>query len=243
MNNFQKSFSKYAVYFEELRRRLFSLTKIFVIIFALGFFATSPAIKFIMSHLDIKGVTIVTTSPFQLIDLAMSVGFFTACIITIPIFIYHLYSFLKPGLLVSERKIFILSLPFSLLLFITGFVYGAGMLYMGVKLIATVNVGLGVANYWDISTFISQIVLTSSLLGLLFIFPIVIRFLIKVEMLSIDFLKSKRRHAVVVILIIVSLLPPTDGLSLILMAVPLVLIFELTILFNRKNNNGRSLTT
>lgn len=243
MNNFQKSFSKYAVYFEELRRRLFSLTKIFVIIFALGFFATSPAIKFIMSHLDIKGVTIVTTSPFQLIDLAMSIGFFTACIITIPIFIYHLYSFLKPGLLVSERKIFILSLPFGLLLFVTGFVYGVGMLYVGVKLIATVNVGLGVANYWDISTFISQIVLTSSLLGLLFIFPIIIRFLIKIEMLSIDFLRSKRRHAIVVIMIIVSLLPPTDGLSLILMAVPLILIFELTILFNRKNNNGRSLTT
>lgn len=243
MNNFQKSVSKYGLYFEELRRRLFSLTKIFVIIFALGFFATSPAIKFIMSHLDISGVTIVTTSPFQLIDLAMSVGFFSACIVTIPIFIYHLYSFLKPGLLPSERKIFILSLPLGLLLFMTGFIYGAGMLYVGVKLIAQVNVGLGVANYWDISTFISQIVLTSSLLGLLFIFPIVIRFLIRIGMISAGFLKSKRRHAIVVIFIIVSLLPPTDGLSLILMAAPLILIFELTVLFNRKNNSGRSLTT
>jgi len=235
VNDFQKSISKYGLYFEELRRRLFSLTKIFVIVFALGFFATSPAIKFVMSHLDISGVTIVATSPFQLIDLAMSVGFFSACIITIPIFIYYLYSFLKPGLLPSERKIFILSLPLGLFLFIIGFVYGVGMLYMGVKLIASVNVGLGVANYWDISTFISQIVLTSSLLGLLFIFPIVIRFLIRVGMLSIDYLKSKRRHAIVVIFIIVSLLPPTDGLSLILMAGPLILIFELTVLFNRKN--------
>lgn len=235
MNNLEKSVSRYGQYFEELRLRLFSLTKIFVIVFALGFFITSPAIKFIMSHLDISGVTIVTTSPFQLIDLAMSVGFFTACIITIPIFIYHLYSFLKPGLLPSERKIFILSLPLGLLLFIIGFAYGAGMLYVGVKLIASVNVGLGVANYWNISTFISQIVLSSSLLGLLFIFPIVVRFLIKTEILSIDFLRSKRRHAVVVIFLIVSLLPPTDGLSLILMALPLLLIYELTILFNRKN--------
>lgn len=234
VDNFQQSISKYGVYFEELRKKLFSLTKIFVIIFAFGFFATSPAIKFVMSHLDISGVTIVTTSPFQLIDLAMSVGFFTACVVTIPIFIYHLYSFLKPGLLPSERKIFILSLPLGLLLFIIGFIYGAGMLYMGVKLIAAVNIGLGVANYWDISTFISQVVLTSSLLGLLFIFPIVIRFLIRVGVLSIGFLKSKRRHAIVVIFIIVSLLPPTDGLSLILMAVPLILIFELTVLFNRE---------
>jgi sec-independent protein translocase protein TatC len=243
VNNLQKSIAKYGVYFEEIRKRLLLLTKIFIIVFAIGFFATSPAIKFIMSHINLEKVTIVTTSPFQLIDLAMSIGFFFACIVTIPIFIYHLYSFLKPGLLLKERRIFILSLPLGLLLFLIGFIYGVGMLYMGVKLIALVNVGLGVANYWDISTFISQIVLTSSLLGLLFIFPIVIRFLIRVGILSLEFLKSKRRHAIVVIFIIVSLLPPTDGLSLILMAVPLVLIFELTILFSKKNNNSRHLIT
>jgi len=234
VENFQKSISKYGVYFEELRKRLFSLTKIFVIIFAVGFFITSPAIKLAMKYINLKGVTIVTTSPFQLIDLAMSIGFFMACVFTIPIFIYHLYSFLKPGLLPKERKIFLLSLPLGLFLFIIGFVYGVGMLYMGVKIIAEVNIGLGVANYWDISIFISQIVLTSSLLGLLFIFPIVIRFLIRIGVMSIEFLRSKRRHAIVVIFIIVSLLPPTDGLSLVLMATPLVLIYELTILFNRK---------
>lgn len=242
MDNFQQSISKYGVYFEELRKRLFTLTKIFVIIFAVGFFTTSPVIKYMIAHLDIEGVTIVTTSPFQLIELAMSIGFFFACIITIPIFIYHLYSFLKPGLLPSERKIFVLSLPFGLLLFLFGFFYGVGMLYYGIKLIAKLNVSLGVANYWDISTFISQIVLTSSLLGLLFIFPIVIRFLIRLGIMSVQFLKSKRKHAIVIIFILVSLLPPTDGLSLILMAVPLLLIFELTILFNR-NSNGRHLIT
>jgi len=159
VENFQKSISKYGVYFEELRKRLFSLTKIFVIIFAVGFFITSPAIKLAMKYINLKGVTIVTTSPFQLIDLAMSIGFFMACVFTIPIFIYHLYSFLKPGLLPKERKIFLLSLPLGLFLFIIGFVYGVGMLYMGVKIIAEVNIGLGVANYWDISIFISQIVL------------------------------------------------------------------------------------
>ena len=241
MNNLKESISKYSVYFEELRRRIFTLTKIFVIVFALGFFATTPAIKFMMNHINLQGVTIVTTSPFQLVDLAMSIGFFVACIVTVPIFIFNLYSFLKPGLLKKERKVFVLSLPLGLLLFLIGFSYGCFMLYFGVKLIALVNVGLGVANYWDISTFISQIVLTSSLLGLLFLFPLVISFLVRLSIISIEFLRSKRRHAIVIIFIIVSLLPPTDGLSLVLMAVPLVLIFELTVLFNRKNNSGRSL--
>jgi len=244
VDNFQQSISKYGVYFEELRKRLFTLTKIFVILFAVGFFTTPPVIKFMMKYLNnFSGVTIVTTSPFQLVELAMSIGFFFACIITIPIFIYHLYSFLKPGLMPKERKIFILSLPLGLSLFIIGFLYSCGMLYFAIKMIAQVNIGLGVANYWDISVFISQMVLTSSLLGILFIFPLVVTFLVRLGIMTADYLKSKRRHAIVIIFIIVSLLPPTDGLSLILMAAPLVLIFELTVLFNRKNNSGRSLTT
>jgi len=240
VNTFDEAFQKYAVYFEELRKSLLRLTKIFIIIFAVGFFATTPVIRFVLSKIHLEGVTIVTTSPFQLVDLAMSVGFFSACIVTVPILIFNLYSFVRPGLLPSERSAFVFLIPFGLILFLIGFLYGCGMLYFATKLIAQVNVGLGVANYWDISTFISQMVLTSSLLGVLFIFPLVISFLIKAGIMSVNLLKSKRRHAVVIIFIIVSLLPPTDGLSLVLMSVPLLLIFELTILFNRVKSIGRN---
>lgn len=236
VSNLQESLTKYSVYLEELRRRLLFLTKLFVVVFAVGFFLTPPAIRFILAHIDIQGVTIVTTSPFQLVDLAMSVGFFLGCIVTIPILVYNFYSFVRPGLLKSERSFFVFSVPIGLLLFLIGFLYGCAMLYFATKLIAQVNLGLGVANYWDISSFISQMVFTSSLLGVLFIFPLIVTFLIRLGIITVDFLKSKRRHAVAIIFVIVSLLPPTDGLSLILMAAPLVLIFEFTVLFNRVKN-------
>ncbi len=241
MDSFKETIDRYSVYFEDLRRRLLFLTKMFVVFFALGFFATSPAIKFILSRVHLNGVTIVTTSPFQLVELAMSVGFFLACVLTVPMLVYNLYLFIKPGLLPKEKSFFIFSIPAGLVLFLIGFLYGCGMLYFATKLIAQVNLGLGVSNYWDISTFISQMVVTSSLLGLLFIFPLIITFLIRLGFMSVKFLSSKRRHAIAIIVVIVSLLPPTDGLSLILMSVPLVLIFELTVLFNRAQNNGRNL--
>ncbi len=241
MKNFQKTITTYGVYFEELRQKILLLTKIFVVVFGFGFFATTPAIKLMMKYIDMPGVTIVTTSPFQLLDLAMSIGFFTACVVVVPVFVYHLYTFLKPGLLPKERASFLLSLPIALGLFLTGFLYGCAILYFGIKLIAQVNVGLGIGNFWNISTFISQIVVTSSLLGLLFIFPLIISFLVKLGIMSISMLKSRRKHAVVIIFMIVSLFPPTDGVSLIMMALPLVLIFELTILFNRRSAHGRQL--
>jgi len=235
VNNFQKSIAKYSVYFEELRSKLVLLVKIFAVVFVLAFFNIAPIIKLLMKYLTMDGVKVITTSPFQLVELAMSVGFFISCIVTIPILIYFFYRFLKPALLPKEIKFFLLSLPLGIILFLIGFIYSCVMLYYAIKLIAVLNISLGVENYWDISTFITQIILTSTLLGLLFIFPLVITFLIKLGIVSVQFLRSKRKHAIVIIFIIVSLLPPTDGLSLVLMAVPLVLIFELTILFNKKS--------
>jgi sec-independent protein translocase protein TatC len=171
----------------------------------------------------------------------MSVGFFFACAVMVPLFIFHLYTFFKPGLLKKERRIFFLSLPISLGLFILGFSYSAGMLYYAIQFIAKINISLGIVNYWDIRLFISEIVITSSLLGVLFIFPLFITILIRLGFLNVNFLKSKRRHAIAIIFIIVSLLPPTDGISLILMAAPLMLMFELTILLNRNKHKGRNL--
>lgn len=237
MNSIYEGIHRYAVYLEELRRRLLTLTKLFVVVFIGGFLLTPSAITFIMKVVKFEGVTIVTTSPFQLIDLAMSVGFFFGCIATVPVFLFFLYSFLKPALLPRERGIFFFILPLGFLLFALGFLYSSSMLYFAIKTIAVVNTNLGVANYWDINNFISQIVLTSSLFGLLFLAPMVVTFLIRVGIMNVSFLRSKRRHAIAIIFVIVSLLPPTDGLSLILMALPMILMFEITLLLNSRVRN------
>lgn len=233
MNSIYEGINRYSVYLEELRRRLLTLTKIFVVVFIVGFFATPSAVGLIMSVVQFKGVTIVTTSPFQLIDLAMSVGFFFGCIATVPVFLFFLYSFLKPALLPKERGLFFLILPLGFFLYALGFLYSSLMLYYAIKMIALVNVSLGVANYWDINNFISQIVLTSSLFGLLFLSPLLVSFLIRIGVIEVAFLRSKRRHVIAIIFVVVSLLPPTDGLSLILMALPMMLMFEITLLINR----------
>ncbi len=231
-NRIQAYVEKNAFYLEEIRERVFLLAKVFCLTYIAGFFLTTPLLKWFLAYSNMKHVTIVTTSPFQLIDLAMSMGFFFASALSVPVLIYQIYSFTHSGLLPKERRAFFFSLAVGVVLFFVGFIYGALTIYFATQFVAQVNVTLGIVNYWDITSFISQIIFTSSLLGLLFLFPIVITFLIKLGLITVDFLKSKRRHAFIGILIFVSLLPPTDGLSLILMALPLVVIFEITILVN-----------
>lgn len=222
----------YGDYLEDVRRRLYVVVIIFVCIFVAGFFATPYLVKLMTSFLKISSVSIVATAPFQLIDLAMDVGFFLAVVFTSPVLLFHVYQFLRPGLLYAERRVFFFLIPVGVVLFILGFTYGFAIMYCALGAVALVNQSVGIVNLWDISLFMSQMLLTSTLLGLLFEFPIIISFLIRLGVVQVDFLRAKRRHAIVIIFLFVGLLPPTDGLSLILMSAPLVAIYELTIMLN-----------
>jgi sec-independent protein translocase protein TatC len=166
----------------------------------------------------------------------MDIGMFFAIIVTAPLFIYNVYSFLKPGLLPKERRFFIILIPIGLLLFVTGFLYGFVALYYSLALIASINVGIGVVNLWDIRYFVSSMFITSALLGIVFQFPIILTFLVRMGVMNIDYMKKKRYEAFIMIFAFVSLLPPTDGLSLIIMSVPLVAMYEFIILFNTRRD-------
>ncbi len=232
-----KKFAPYVAYLDELRRRVHRVALFFLLFFVIGFFLTVPLFKFAQPYLPIKDVAIVTTSPFQFLDLSMDTGIFIAIIATLPIIMYHVFSFLKDGLVRREKVIFILLIPLGLLLFLGGCVYGFSTIYYSFGVIAQINLGLGIENYWDISKFLSQIILTSVLLGVVFLFPIVLSLLMRLNMIDAAFLRQHRRHAVLILFIITSLLPPTDGVSLLVMVVPLMLLYELTIFCNRRRNS------
>jgi sec-independent protein translocase protein TatC len=232
MEKFNEKIYEYLDYFESIRKTVYNLAIVFVISFVLGFFNSGFILKHIVKYFNLQNASIVATSPFQFIDLSMTIGMYSGFIVCLPLFIFYLYKFMKEGLNREEKKVFFVLLPVGLLLFIIGFAYGVFVLDFALSSIAKINVGLGIENFWDIATFLSQILLSSVLLGLLFQFPILLTFLIRVGVLNSQFLKKNRRIAYVIILTVTSFLPPTDGLSLIIMVTPLILIYEVTIIVN-----------
>lgn len=232
MKVFNKNFLEYSQYLDEVWKSLYTLVIFFVIFFVVGFSFSGVVLKFIINIFNLNNATIVATSPFQFFDLAVTVGMYASFILCIPLFLYLLYKFLREGLRKEEKKFFFILLPIEFILFSIGFGYGVVVLYFTLNSIATMNISLGIENFWDISIFLSQIIFTSILLGLLFQFPIILTFLTRKKILDINFLKKKRRHAIIVMLIVTSLLPPTDGFSLIIMVVPLIVLYEITILVN-----------
>lgn len=233
MDELQRKLKLYQPYLEDVFRRTYLLTISFIVFFIIGFFLSARIIRLLTTVFDFQNVVLATTSPFQLIDLAMNTGILLALVLSVPLFIYHCYAFIGAGLKRGEKKIFFFLLPLSLALFLFGFSYSFCILYLTMQTLANINVSLGVENLWDISMFLSQIISTSALLGCFFEFPIVITLLVRGGVINADFLREKRRYAIFGMFVFTSLLPPTDGISLLVMVIPLIIMYEVTVLYNR----------
>jgi sec-independent protein translocase protein TatC len=242
LEEFKKNIEKFLPFLEDLRGRLYHGIILFAVAFICGFFLTGIILKKVLEFVYIEQVTIATSSPFQFIEVAMDFGFFFAIIVSIPYLIYSFYAFIIPALTANERIKLLKSVPVSALLFIGGFFYGFFILNYALGVLANINVSLGVANLWNISQFLSQIFTTSALLGLVFEFPLLLTLLIKMDMITTPTLKSKRKVAYFLMLSLTAFLPPTDIVSLIAMTLPLMILYEVTILLNNKNNYVRTRT-
>lgn len=232
MENFNKNIEKFLPYLEDLRHRLYRGVILFVVSFVGGFLSAGIILKKILYFVHIDQVVVATSSPFQFTDIAMDVGFFLAIMVSVPYVIYSFYVFILPALTRSEKIQFFKSIPVSAGLFIVGFVYGFFILYNALGILASINIGLGIANFWNIGEFLSQMLITSALLGILFEFPLLLSLLIKLGITTTQTLKNNRRIAFFLTFCLTSLLPPTDGVSLVAMALPLVLLYEGTIFLN-----------
>jgi len=233
MTEFQKKLKEFSPYLQDIFQRIYVLTIAFVVFFVFGFIFSGSIIKILSRIFDFPGVVLAATSPFQLVDLAMNTGLLFAVTGLTPLLLYHFYDFVGSGLKREEKKIFFVTLPIIIGLFVVGFLYGFYTLRYATQAIAILNISLGVQNLWNINTFLTQIATTSAFLGLIFEFPLVVTALVKFGIINVSFLKKHRRHVIFVILILTSLLPPTDGISLLVMVSPLIVMYELTILYNQ----------
>lgn len=242
MEEFKENIKEFLPYLEDLRNRLYRGVILFVGSFFVGFFLTGIILKKILGFVVTDQVTIITSSPFQFIEVAMDFGFFFAIIATVPYIIYSFYVFTMPALTAREKAKLWRSIPVSAVLFTMGFLYGFFILNYALGVLAAINVRLGIANFWNVGQFLSQIFNTSALLGLVFEFPLLLTLLIKMKIITPAVLKSKRKIAYFLMLSLTALLPPTDIVSLIAMTLPLMVLYELTILLNNKNSYVRART-
>ena len=161
-------------------------------------------------------------------------------IVSIPVLTYQLWKFIAPGLYIDEKKYIIPLIIFTFLSFISGLVF-AYMIVIPFSLSFFTSVGLeGIDNDFSINyyfNFITWLMLGS---GLIFELPVIVFILSVIGLLTPAFMRHYRRYAIVFILVISAFITPPDPVSLVLMSIPLLLLYEISIgvswLVNRKKH-------
>ncbi len=230
---FEQIINKYLPFLNEIRRRLLFTLSIFLITLTIGFIYSDRIIQLIFKSFHIQGVNIVFTSPFQFINLSLSIAFLVGMIILLPLVIFQIISFLKPALRPREFKAVLCLLPISILLFVAGAGFGLVVMYYVVVTFYEQSVKLNIGNFLDISHLLSQILTIATLLGLAFEFPIVLTVLLRLKIIAHRSLVKKRFWVYAISLVFAALLPPADMLATILYFIPLVFLFELTMVLNK----------
>jgi sec-independent protein translocase protein TatC len=200
-------------------------------------FITYKALCYLSRLLGL-GEELCLTSDFSLQNIEMS-GQFTShlvvsivagIIISFPYVFYQIWSFIVPGLSDKERGTARGVVFFTSLLFMLGIAFGYFIVApLSVQFLGSYKVSEQVENIITLNSFISTITTTTLASGLVFQLPIVVYFFAKLGIVTPAFLRTYRKHAIIVVLIVAAIITPPDITSQILVSMPLLVLYEISI--------------
>jgi sec-independent protein translocase protein TatC len=223
---------------EELRWRILWSLLAVTVCAVVGFF--------LVTRLDVLGILVAPIEPllggtrlkylsptepfFITLKLAILVGLVLAS----PIVIYQVWAFLSPALLPSEKRVIVPALYMGLVLFAAG----VAMAYT-IVLPVTLRFTMGfqtesLEQSITIGPYLAVVTRLLLAFGIVFELPVVVLILSALGLVTPQFLASKRRHAIVVITVLASVLTPGDVITVtVMMMVPLMFLYELSIVLSR----------
>ncbi|MBL4663155.1 MAG: twin-arginine translocase subunit TatC [Flavobacteriaceae bacterium] len=155
-------------------------------------------------------------------------------IVAFPYVLFQFWQFISPGLHKKERKsargfIFVASL-----LFFMGVLFGYYVVTpLSINFLGTYQVSAQVLNEFDIESYIGLVRACALSGGVIFELPIIIYFLTKIGLVTPEFLKKYRRFAIVIVLIVSAIITPPDIASQIIVSIPIVILYEVSIFISR----------
>ncbi|HET8593551.1 MAG TPA: twin-arginine translocase subunit TatC [Solirubrobacterales bacterium] len=181
----------------------------------------------------IRSGGLITLGPAEAFTTTLTVSAYFAILLALPIILYQLYAYILPAFSDAERRVLTPLLLLAPLLFIGGVVFAYFVLMPpAIDFLVnfnddTFNNQLRAREYY---TFFATMLIA---MGLLFELPLAILAITRLGIVTPDQLAANRRYAIMVIAVLAALLPTIDPVTLLLEMVPIILLFELSILLAR----------
>jgi len=228
---------------EELRWRLIKSIASVLIGAVISFYFIDQIIEFLVKPTDaLKNSMDLQVLKVQgMFMIKWSIALFGGIIISIPVLTFQIWKFVAPGLYIDEKKYIIPLIIFTFLSFLCGLIF-AYMIVIPFSLSFFTSIGFeGIQNNFSINYYFSFITWLMIGSGLIFELPVIVFILSVIGLLTPAFMRHYRRYAIVIILVLSAFITPPDPVSLVLMSIPLLVLYEVSIgvswLVNRKKHS------
>lgn len=165
---------------------------------------------------------------------AIMLSMISGVILAFPYIIYEIWKFIRPALYDKEQKSAKGVLFFGSILFFTGVLFGYFMIApLAVHFLSTFEISQNLNDFFDMNTIMGTIASSTLACGVVFELPILSYYLTKAGLITPEFMKQYRKHAFVVTLILSAIITPPDVFSQILVAIPIMFLYEISIFISR----------
>ncbi|MFE1170147.1 twin-arginine translocase subunit TatC [Nocardiopsis sp. NPDC058789] len=223
----------------ELRNRLAKVLLILCLGAVVGFvfydriwdFLTQPYCSLPASQVvDGGGCSLIVTGPFDAFFVAFKVWIFVGALVTAPLWLYQLWAFVAPALHSGEKKYAYIFAPLAGILFVAG----AALAYSITALALQMLFGFlpdDADPYLTIGEYLSYMLIMMSMFGLGFVMPLLVVLLNIVGILTHETIAKWRRVIIFSAFLIAAIITPAEPISMLALAVPLVILFEIAEVF------------
>ena len=245
--------SDYASFWEhldELRSRLIRMLILLALFTIIAFLLKEQLFNVVLAPRDSNFVTYrlmgVSAFSIQLINTGLTEQFmvhmrtamFTGLLAASPYIIYELFRFVSPGLYDNERRYAFWLVGSAYVMFAIGLLLNYFLIFpLTVRFLGTYQVSADVMNMLTLQSYIDTLIGMSFMMGVLFELPVVCWLMGRIGIINARLMSSYRRHAIVAILILAAVVTPTtDVFTLFVVALPIWVLYELSILVVRTSN-------
>lgn len=187
-----------------------------------------------------EGLDIINIDLAGQFKIHLRIAFFAGLILSSPYIFTEVFRFVLPALKETEKKYTAGMVFYTSALFLSGVLFGYFLIIpLTINFLGGYSVSAEVANQIALKSYVGSVTSLSLSTGLAFELPIMIYFLSKVGLVTPDFMRKYRKHALVVFLVLSGIITPPDVISQFLVCVPLYILFEISILISKRVERQR----
>lgn len=218
----------------ELRRRIILVGSVFLVAMIIGLIIAPRVIEHLQ---NIPAAEDFPMNVFSLTDpvmLYMNFAFVIGLILVFPLLLHQLWAFVSPGLMENERKATLSYIPIATFLFFGGLAFAYFILFPNVlRFLSSLTERLGLTEQYGVNDYFSFLFQLTLPFGLLFQLPVVVMFLTRLGLITPAWLRTVRKYAYFVLLVVAGFITPPEIVSHLMVTVPLLLLYEVSIIISK----------